>query len=87
MIFTTTRVDLSVTSQHPTMFNVIITFIVIIVIIATTTIIAIMVIMVIVRVADTEAELSVSGRRPTMFWSKYWGSGVPGPRHHYSRDR
>jgi len=39
------------------------------------------------RVADTEVELSVSGRRPTMFWSKYWGSGVPGPRHHYSRDR
>jgi len=39
------------------------------------------------RVADTEVELSVSGRRPTMFWSKYWSSGVPGPRHHYSRDR
>jgi hypothetical protein len=39
------------------------------------------------RVAETEVELSVSGRRPTMFWSKYWGSGVPGPRHHYSRDR
>jgi len=39
------------------------------------------------RVADTEMEMSVSGRRPTMFWSKYWGSGVPGPRHHYSRDR
>jgi len=39
------------------------------------------------RVADTGVELSVSGRRPTMFWSKYWGSGVPGPRHHYSRDR
>lgn len=39
------------------------------------------------RVADTEVEMSVSGRRPTMFWSKYWGSGVPGPRHHYSRER
>ena len=67
------------------MFNVIITFMVIIIIIIPIT--TIMVIMVIARVADTEAELSVSGRRPTMFWSKYWGSGVPGPRHQYSRDR
>jgi len=42
---------------------------------------------VVFRVADTEVGLSASGRRGTMFWSKYWGAGVPGPRHHYSRDR
>jgi len=39
------------------------------------------------RVADNEVELSVSRGRPTMFWSKYWAAGVPGPRHLYSNDR